>query len=56
MSLEHWSVPDFSTLFRRQGGQYIDIPYKGSAVPLHLLIPSRALLRNTLPRSGQHRH
>jgi hypothetical protein len=33
----------------------VNIPYRGSQGPLHLLIPSRALLRNTLPGSGQHR-
>jgi hypothetical protein len=30
----------------------VNIPYRGSNGPLHLLIPSRALLRNTLPGSG----
>ncbi len=36
-----WSVPDFSTLCRRQRTLSVAIPYKGSAGPLHLLIPSR---------------
>ena len=51
-----WPVPDFSTLSRRQKTLSVVIPYKGSAGPLHLLIPSQVLLRNTLPGSGQHRH
>ncbi len=50
-----WSVPNFSTLSRRQKGLKVNIPYRGSQGPLHLLIPSRALLRNTLPGNGQHR-
>ena len=33
-----WSVPDFSTLCRRQKTLSVAIPYKGSAGPLHLLI------------------
>ncbi len=51
-----WSVPDFSTLSRRQKTLDVAIPYRGSKGPLHLLIPSQALLRNTLPGGGQHRH
>ena len=51
-----WMVPNFSTLSRRQKTLKVNIPYRGSQGPLHLLIPSRALLRNTLPGSGQHRH
>ena len=49
-----WDVPDFSTLCRRQKKLAVNIPFRGSKGPLHLLIPSRALLRNTLPGSGQH--
>jgi hypothetical protein len=41
---------------RGQKGLKVNIPYRGSQGPLRLLIPSRALLRNTLPGSGQHRH
>jgi hypothetical protein len=48
----NWVVPDFSTLSRRQKTLAVNIPYRGSNGPLHLLIPSRALLRNTLPGSG----
>lgn len=47
-----WSVPNFSTLSHRQKGLKVNIPYRGSQGPLHLLIPSRALLRNTLPGKG----
>jgi hypothetical protein len=38
-----WSVPDFSTLCRRQRTLSIAIPYKGSAEPLHLLIDSTGI-------------
>lgn len=51
-----WTVPDFSTLSRRQKTLAVNIPYRGSKGPLHLLIPSRELLRNTLTGSGQHGH
>jgi hypothetical protein len=50
-----WDVPDFSTLSRRQKTLAANIPHLGSQGPRHLLIPSRALQRNTLPGSGQHR-
>ena len=33
-----WAVPDFSTLSRRQMTLKVNIPYRGSAGPLHLLI------------------
>ena len=33
-----WSVPDFSTLCRRQKTLAVNIPYRGSNGPLHLLI------------------
>ena len=51
-----WVVPDFSTLCRRQKTLNVNIPYRGLQGPLHLLIPSQVLLRNTLPGGGQHRH
>ena len=35
-----WAVPDFSTLCRRQRTLPVNIPYRGSRGPLHLLIPS----------------
>lgn len=38
-----WSVPDFSTLCRRQKTLLVAIPYKGSAGPLHLLIDSTGI-------------
>jgi hypothetical protein len=51
-----WAVPDFSTLSRRQKGLNVAIPYRSSTGAPHLLIPSHALLRNTLPGNGQHWH
>jgi Transposase DDE domain len=33
-----WAVPNFSTLSRRQKTLKVNIPYRGSAGPLHLLI------------------
>jgi hypothetical protein len=42
------SVPDFSTLSRRPKILAVNIPYRGSKGPLHLLIPSRASLHDTL--------
>ena len=36
-----WSVPDFSTLCRRQRTLNVSIPYRGGTGPLDLLIPSR---------------
>jgi hypothetical protein len=45
------SVPDFSTLCRRQRTLSVTIPYKGSSGPLHLLIPSHRRKRR-LPGSG----
>ncbi|SFD14420.1 IS5 family transposase [Tropicimonas isoalkanivorans] len=38
-----WSVPDFSTLSRRQKTLAVDIPYRGSEGPLHLLIDSTGI-------------
>jgi len=35
-----WTVPDFSTLSRRQKTLAVNIPYRGSKGPLHLLIDS----------------
>jgi hypothetical protein len=34
----NWTVPDFSTLSRRQKALAVTIPYRGSKGPLHLLI------------------
>ena len=33
-----WTVPNFSTLSRRQKTLKVNIPYRGSQGPLHLLI------------------
>ena len=33
-----WAVPNFSTLSRRQKTLKVNIPFRGSAGPLHLLI------------------
>lgn len=38
-----WSVPDFSTLSRRQKTLKVYIPYRGSEGPLHLLIDSTGI-------------
>jgi hypothetical protein len=38
-----WAVPDFSTLCRRQKTLKVDIPYRGSEGPLHLLIDSTGI-------------
>lgn len=38
-----WSVPDFSTLCRRQKTLTVAIPYRGSSGPLHLLIDSTGI-------------
>jgi hypothetical protein len=46
-----WTVPDFSTLSRRQKTLAVNIPYRGSKGPLHLLIPSRCC-KQQLPGSG----
>ena len=40
----NWVVPDFSTLSRRQKTLAVNIPYRGSNGPLHLLIPSRDII------------
>ena len=38
-----WAVPNFSTLSRRQKGLKVNIPYRGSQGPLHLLIDSTGI-------------
>ncbi|SHM62475.1 Transposase DDE domain-containing protein [Paracoccus solventivorans] len=38
-----WTVPDFSTLSRRQKALAVNIPYRGSTGPLHLLIDSTGI-------------
>ncbi len=39
----NWAVPDFSTLSRRQKTLAVNIPYRGSKGPLHLLIDSTGI-------------
>ena len=39
----NWAVPDFSTLCRRQRALKVDIPYRGSPGPLHLLVDSTGI-------------
>jgi hypothetical protein len=38
-----WAVPDFNTLSRRQKTLKVDIPYRGSDGPLHLLVDSTGI-------------
>lgn len=38
-----WTVPDFSTLSRRHKTLAVNIPYRGSKGPLHLLIDSTGI-------------
>lgn len=38
-----WAVPNFSTLSRRQKTLKVNIPYRGSTGPLHLLIDSTGI-------------
>jgi hypothetical protein len=39
----NWAVPDFSTLSRRQKTLKVNIPYRGSQGPLHLLVDSTGI-------------
>jgi hypothetical protein len=41
-----WNVPDFSTICRRQKTLAVNISYRGSSGPLHLLIPTHNLQAN----------
>ena len=38
-----WAVPDFGTLSRRQKTLKVNIPYRGSDGPLHLLVDSAGI-------------
>jgi hypothetical protein len=49
-----WTVPDFSTLSRRQKTLAVNIPYRGSTDPLHLLIDSTGT--NVKGEGGWHAH
>ena len=40
LAVPDWSVPDFSTLFRRQKTLTVDIPYRPSTGALHVLVDS----------------
>ena len=48
-----WTVPNFSTLSRRQKSLKVNIPYRGSAGPLHLLIDSTGIKVEGATRSGR---
>jgi hypothetical protein len=39
----NWTVPNFSTLCRRQKTLPVAIPFRGSSGPLHLLIDSTGI-------------
>jgi hypothetical protein len=39
----NWAVPDFGTLSRRQTTLAVNIPYRGSNGPVHLLIDSTGI-------------
>lgn len=41
----NWAVPNFSTLSRRQKTLKVNIPFRGSQGPLHLLIDSTGIMR-----------
>jgi hypothetical protein len=43
-----WTVPDFSTLSRRQKTLAVNIPYRGSKGPLHLLIDKATYVGNRM--------
>jgi hypothetical protein len=38
-----WTAPDFSTLSRRKKILAVNIPYRGSQGPLHLLVDSTGI-------------
>ena len=50
-----WTVPDFSTLSRRQKSFKVNIPYRGSQSPLHLLIDSTGIKAEGEGKSRKHR-
>ena len=45
-----WGVPDFSTLSRRQRTLVVNIPFRGSDGPLHLLIDAYVMTHLNLLR------
>jgi hypothetical protein len=48
-----WAVPDFSTLSRRQKTLQVNIPYRGSDGPLHLLADIEPLRRHWFEPNGE---
>ena len=48
-----WPVPNFSTLSRRQRTLKVNIPYRGSQGPLHLLIDIEPVSATGLERTGE---
>ncbi|WP_390910353.1 IS5 family transposase [Pseudosulfitobacter sp. SM2401] len=51
-----WTVPDFSTLRRRQRTLSVIIPYQGSPGPLHLLIDSTGIKAEGEGEWNAHKH
>jgi len=47
------AVPDFSTLSRRQKTLKVNIPYRGSKGPLHLLIDIEPVSATGFERTGE---
>jgi hypothetical protein len=41
--VQDWAVPDFSTLSPRQKALKVNISYRGSGGPLHLLVDSTGM-------------
>jgi hypothetical protein len=48
-----WAVPDFSTLSRRQKTLKVNIPYRGSDGPLHLLVDTEPWRRHWSEAHGE---
>jgi hypothetical protein len=51
-----WTVPDFGTLSRRQKTLKVDIPYRGSDGPLHLLVDSTGIKVEGEGEWNMHKH
>ncbi len=47
---QDWKVLDFSTIYRRQKTLAVEIPYRASKGPLHLLIANATMLSQTAER------
>ncbi len=52
----NWSVPNFSTLCRRQKTLNVSIPYRGSKGPLHLLTDSTGIKAEGEGEWNAHKH